>query len=41
MAWMLEGQPGAKADAVPAGTSPISTGSIVPSAPAAAEPNDK
>ena len=45
MAWLLDGQPGgqpgAKAGAVPAGTSPISTGSIVPSAPPAAEAKEK
>ena len=41
MAWLLDGQPGAKAGAVPAGTSPISTGSIVPSAPQSDEPKDK
>jgi hypothetical protein len=32
MAWLLQGQPGAKTGAVPAGTSPISTGSIAPPA---------
>ncbi len=45
MAWLLDGrpagQPGAKAGAVPAGTSPISTGSIVPSAPPAEEAKGK
>jgi hypothetical protein len=37
MAWLLEGQPGAKTGAVPAGTSPISTGSIVPASPPTVE----
>jgi hypothetical protein len=45
MAWLLDGQPGgqpgAKTGVVPAGTSPISTGSIVPSAPPSEETKAK
>jgi hypothetical protein len=39
MAWVLDGAPAAKAGAIPAATSPISTGSILPG-PAEA-PKDK
>lgn len=41
MAWLLEGQPGAKAGTVPAGVSPISTGSITPAQPPAEQPKEK
>ena len=41
MAWLLDGEPGAKAGTVPAGASPIATGSIVPSAPPSEETKEK